>query len=138
VNCVVGANEGWRLDLGNPGEKILAPSITVSNEVFFTSYLPEGELDAQGAKDQCAPFEGNGRLYAVGLLTGAPINPDWSVGNEDTLDSADRYQKLTSTGIPSELVPLGPGQFLKPDLTTEKTKGSSHWKTYWYEKGVDL
>jgi type IV pilus assembly protein PilY1 len=132
---------GWALDMEAPGEKVLAPSVSVNNEVFFTSYLPEGEPGAGGSPDPCnAGTEGSGRFYAVSLFNGYPVLNQQTLddlGNQDASSKVDRYSPLKSKGIPSEIVPLGPGYFIRPDLSIGKTSGSSMFRTFWFEKGVD-
>jgi hypothetical protein len=108
--------------------------------VFFTTYLPEGEPDAQGNPDPCqVGFEGSGRFYAVSLFNGYPALNQSTLDNQlpDATSKVDRYSPLKSKGIPSEMVPLGPGYYIRPDLQIGQTSGSSRFRTFWYEKGVD-
>jgi type IV pilus assembly protein PilY1 len=67
---------GWRLRLIQaPGEKVLAPSLAVRNELYFTSFTPAGD----GA---CG--SGTTRLYRVRVDDGRPPIPpdDGSPGEE--------------------------------------------------------
>ena len=132
---------GWALELDGSGEKVLAPSLTVNNQVLFTSYLPNGEIGSTGTTDPCAAgSEGSGRFYAVSLFNGYPALNQRILddsGNQLPSSEGDRYSALKSSGIPSEIVPLGPGYFLRPDLSVGKTSGSSMFRTFWYESGVD-
>ncbi len=120
-----------------PGEKALAPALTTFGTVFFTTFLPEG--NAAQAGTVCAPSEGAGRLYAVKIANGAPVNNyDASDGNGNSpeLSKTDRFKSLSSGGIPAEVVPVG-DFVLPPDLDPESTGGRSFWKTFRYEKNVD-
>ncbi|MBL8224941.1 MAG: PQQ-binding-like beta-propeller repeat protein [Chromatiales bacterium] len=56
---------GWRLRLVQvPGEKVLAPSLTIRNQLYFTSFAP----DADGP---CGT--GTTRLYRVSVRDGRPL-----------------------------------------------------------------
>lgn len=134
-SCTADVSNGWKLELEQPGEKALAPALTTFGTVFFTTFLPEGSAAQAGTV--CAPSEGGGRLYAVKLADGAPTNNyDTSDGNSPSLSKADRFNILSSGGIPAEVVPIG-DFILPPDLDPESTGGRAFWKTFWYEKEVD-
>lgn len=132
--CTADLRNGWKLEMEENGEKVLAPALTAFGTVFFTSYLPEGSA-AEGAL--CAPSEGGGRLYAVKIADGSPaINYDASDGGGTNLTKTDRFNPLLSGGIPAEVVPIG-DYILPPDLNPQSTGGRAFWKTFWYEKDVD-
>jgi type IV pilus assembly protein PilY1 len=59
--------DGWALNLTANGEKALARSLTIGNQLFFTTFSPETELAG------CGFSAGNGRLYAIDLLTGTAV-----------------------------------------------------------------
>ena len=133
--CTADLTNGWKLELEQPGEKALAPALTTFGTVFFTTFLPEGSAAEAGTP--CAPSEGGGRLYAVKITDGAPVNNyDPTDGNAPSLTKTDRFNTLTSGGIPAEVVPIG-NYILPPDLNPESTGGRAFWKTYWYEKNID-
>ena len=74
-SCTLDLSDGWRLQMTETGEKILATALTITGKVFFTSYLPR----AGNAVTACSPDEGAGRLYAVSLQNAtAVINYDSS------------------------------------------------------------
>ena len=131
--CSVDLNLGWRLQMEDTGEKILSTPTTITGMVFFTTYLPKGA----GSSTACAPSEGAGRLYAVGLQNA------WSVINYDTSDDDpdqpdepttknDRSTDLDSAGIPAEVVSMPPNKILRPDLQIENIDSTTRWRTYWY------
>ena len=71
---------GWRLDLQAPGEKGLAPTVTLGGKVFATTFTPNELLTDPNI---CEPLSGRGRLYVVNLFDGdrallnlAPVVPD--------------------------------------------------------------
>ena len=131
--CTVNLTKGWRLNMQDSGEKILATPLTVTGKVFFTSYLPRGG----SAATACAPSEGAGRLYAVALQNGtAVINYDTSDDTSDDPDApnstADRSVELISAGIPAEVVSIPPNKILRPDLQIDDVNAATRWRTYWY------
>ena len=77
---------GWRLNLTEPGEKVLSSSITVENTILFATYIPAQENLA----NPCAPSIGGGRAYVVSLFDATPAN-----GPTVT----DRHQQLEQPGI---------------------------------------
>jgi type IV pilus assembly protein PilY1 len=132
-NCSVDLEDGWRLNMQDSGEKILATPLTVTGKVFFTSYLPRGG----SAATACAPSEGAGRLYAVSLQNAtAVINYDTSDDTSDDPDApnstADRSVELISAGIPAEVVSIPPNKILRPDLQIDDVNAATRWRTYWY------
>lgn len=135
-SCTAGLANGWKMALEGVGEKALAPAITAFGTVYFTTFLPQGS--AADAGTSCAPSEGGGRLYAVNLFNAAPVkNYDTSDGSDDVnLTKSDRFDPLSSGGIPAEVVPIG-GYILPPDLEAESIQVREFWKTFWFEKDVD-
>ena len=69
---------GWMLELESSGEKVMGASITVNNQIIFTSYEPVATGDA------CSPAVGGGAVYALDVMNGAPVlNLDDSGDDED-------------------------------------------------------
>ena len=77
---------GWRLNLTEPGEKVLSSSITVENTILFATYIPAQENLA----NPCAPSIGGGRAYVVSLFDATPANGP---------NITDRHQELEQPGI---------------------------------------
>jgi len=132
-SCDIDLTNGWRLQLTEPGEKVLATALTLSGKVFFTTYLPR----TAGASSACAPAEGAGRLYAVAFQDAtAVINYDTSdddptnPGEPSTTN--DRFTDLSSAGIPAEVVSVPPNKILRPDLQVDDVDATTRWRTYWY------
>ena len=132
-SCTIDLDDGWRLGLEEPGEKVLATPLTITGKVFFTSYLPHSGTGATA----CSPSEGAGRLYAVSLQDAtAVINYDTSdddPGNPDQPNSKnDRSVELQSLGIPAEVVSVPPNKILRPDLQIDNIDATTRWRTYWF------
>jgi type IV pilus assembly protein PilY1 len=138
--CPVDLTHGWKLQLEDAGEKSLATPTTIAGTVLFTTFMPAGA----SAATRCAPDEGRGRLYAVGLQDAR------SVINYDTTDDdpnyegeattkADRTTDLRSPGIPAEVVSIPPNQILRPDLQIDTIDVTTRWRTFWFlEENSDL
>jgi type IV pilus assembly protein PilY1 len=133
-SCVIDLTNGWQLQLVDIGEKVLATPITIDGQVFFTSYLPNGGVTASA----CAPSEGAGRLWTVGLQDARSVinynTTDDSSANitGEAETTADRYMELNAPGIPSEVVSVPPNKILRPDLTIDTVDVTTRWRTFWY------
>ncbi len=127
---------GFKLELETDGEKGLSEPITLNNIIFFTTYVPN-----TGAQvSPCAPVEGEGFLYAIGLSNGTAAynfntqDDDPSTPGQPTTKS-DRIRKLTSGGIPSRVLPITPEAVMPPDFSEPLDPGSSgKLPIYWYQR----
>jgi type IV pilus assembly protein PilY1 len=140
--CIVNLTNGWRLELEEPGEKVLATALTITGKTFFTTYMPFSGTGATA----CSPSEGAGRLYAVSLQDAtAVINYDTSDDDPSSPDpdapnsKADRSVELQSLGIPAEVVAVPPNKILRPDLQIDNIDATTRWRTFWYlQEDADL
>ncbi|MDX1481041.1 MAG: PilC/PilY family type IV pilus protein [Woeseiaceae bacterium] len=131
--CVVNLTNGWRMQLEEQGEKVLATALTLTGKIFFTTYLPHAETGASA----CSPSEGAGRLYAVGLQDARSVmnydtsdDPPGSDPDEPT-SKGDRHVELQSLGIPAEVVSVPPNKILRPDLQIDNVNATTRWRTFW-------
>ena len=124
---------GWALQLEVAGEKSLASPLTISNTVFFTTFLPKLPQDAPDPElAACQPDEGSGRFYAVSLQNANPfVARDRPIDNWAEGEPFQRYTLLNSGGIPAEVVAIPPNRILRPDLTVEPVPATSRWRTFW-------
>jgi len=60
--------EGWYIKLQEPGEKVLAHSLTINEGVNFSTYLP----NAVDSTNPCSPALGKSRLYRVQAFDATP------------------------------------------------------------------
>ncbi|MFK8075300.1 MAG: PilC/PilY family type IV pilus protein [Granulosicoccus sp.] len=95
--------EGWKLRLAENGEKNLSRSITINNQILFSSYAPIA------SNDYCAPPSGRGFVYAIDAIHGDPVIPLASGGSGGTggpgghsLSVSDRKVILKAASIPPE------------------------------------
>ena len=130
---VVG-RQGWFMDLETKGEKVLGDSITVNNQVVFTSYLPKTDLG------NCESDIGTGRVYAVSVFDGSPaIEKVDEDGNplEETKD--DRFEELVHGGIPPEPAALitenGPTILVGPEQPLDLDFNNLTQRSYWRDNG---
>jgi len=125
---------GWRLRMTEPGEKVLSDSITVNNQVIFTTYVPKK------ASAVCTTAIGGGRVYVVDVRNGKPKLDLDGKGGEGALTESDRGKDLVHGGIPPEpaalfteegnpIILVGPEQPLN-DINLS----SDAIRTYWRER----
>ena len=129
--------KGWILKLDS-GEKVLAPSIVVSGNVYFTTYTPPAALNRRNA---CTPNSGSGATYIVRIDDARPIL-DLAAPHDQMLELEDRKTHLQQKGIPSQPLviyaelPSGQTQavvlvgkeIVKADTKTSiQATGSSFW-----------
>ena len=146
ADCVLDFDNGWFIRLlEGKGEKLLAGALTAANRVYFSTYLPPRSNEAT----TCGPTEGTGLFYAVGLKQATAVfnynTADCSssfCGGSDAPNSAkDRFDALTSAGIPAEVVyiniPDASGGEVKcalsSDLNCRTLPGATRFRTFWYK-----
>ncbi len=152
---------GWMLELETSGEKVLGSSITVNNQLIFTSYEPVASGDV------CSPAIGGGAVYVLDVITGAPtldldgsdgLQEDGSVepGQEDDDNSgnatnfgnqqftkADRKKKLQQDGIPPSPTALitetngiiGSTILVSTEQPVDVDFSNLTQRTYWQDNG---
>ncbi|WP_444994695.1 PilC/PilY family type IV pilus protein [Aliikangiella sp. IMCC44359] len=102
---------GWYIGFTNTGEKVIERSITYSNTVIFTSYLPPSSIT-----NGCNAQAGASRRYMMDIADG---NPYQNNGGDDTLDKNDRYVDLEGGGIappPQILIPTNQSGKIEPQV----------------------
>ena len=128
---------GWFLRLPDAGEKVLGRSIIFNNILYFTSYVPDSNVDA------CAVALGGGYFYALSIFDGQPSQDFDGDGNvEDYETSTDdlRYS-LKHNGIPSSpSVLIAEGQDPEVFVGIEQIPTSINnltSRTYWVDSDVE-
>jgi type IV pilus assembly protein PilY1 len=126
-------NSGWYIDLEARGEKTLASSLTVNNQIILTTYTPETAVSA------CSGVTGVGRVYLVDLYNGKPSQ---DLDDSGTLTKEDRSRTLKAPSIPptpkmlfpeetdAPTILVGPEQ---PLLDVDLGVNKGFQRTYWYE-----
>ncbi|MET1253543.1 PilC/PilY family type IV pilus protein [Aliikangiella maris] len=83
--------KGWYIGFSYSGEKVIQSSITVSNTVIFSTYLPPGS-----SSNVCEAASGSSRLYTLNVSDG---NPYIDTNYDGKIDKSDREQVLKVPGI---------------------------------------
>jgi type IV pilus assembly protein PilY1 len=130
LSAIAGGKKGWRIDLENTGEKVLSDSVTLNNQIVFSTYTPTASTS------DCSAAQGTGRTYAVNLADATPsVNLDTTTTG--TLTKSDRVVELKRGGIPPKptvlmlpdpVVLIGPETPLK-----EMSFGDLSQRTFWYQ-----
>ncbi|TRY29585.1 PilC/PilY family type IV pilus protein [Aliiglaciecola sp. M165] len=94
ANTTFAEKQGWYLQLGAGGEKVLASPLIIDYQLFFTTYLP-----ASANNSLCAPPSGNSRAYLVNLVNANAVT---DLDYDGDLENEDRYAQLRQTGIAPE------------------------------------
>ncbi len=91
---------GWRMDLQDDGEKVLAESRTFQNRLYITTYSPqEREYDPA----LCVATVGLNRLYIVDAATARPV-VDLDTATDGVSSLSDRSKELAQGSIAPEAI----------------------------------
>ncbi len=126
---------GWKIHMERAGEKVLAKSVTINNQIIFTTYRTGAPPDA------CTPALGSGTTYVVKATNGSATNNLNNQGSEHDLTKSDRIVELAHGGIPPEAIVLFPsdtnnGNGKEPIIVIGTQKidiglGNLTTKTFW-------
>lgn len=134
ASSISGGKYGWYITMGHSGEKILSTSVTVNNQVIFSTYTPEA------SSSTCSASQGTGRTYVVSVFDGTPtINFDLTVSSDpNALTVEDRSVTLQRSGIPPEATVLfapDPVVLVGPEMPlSDLPFGDISQRTYWYQE----
>ncbi len=128
------------------GEKSLNPSSTFDNKIFFTTYLPP--TDSEANPETCSiTSSGRNRVYVINAFNGAPIprrdgetDPDGDGTGDGSggMKKEDRFEELAQGGIAPEVSFLfpEPNQVMclsGVEILNACKNFNSRIKTYWRE-----
>lgn len=91
---------GWRMNLQDVGEKVLAESRTFQNQIYFTTYSPQQR--AYNA-EYCVATVGLNRLYVVDAVTAKPVN-NFDTSTPGATEASDRFKELAQGSIAPEVI----------------------------------
>ena len=91
-------NVGWKMNLTDTSEKVLAESRTFQNRIYFTSYSPE-ERDYN--PEYCVATVGLNRLYVVDAVTAKPV-VNFDTTTTGVTSVSDRFKELAQGSIAPE------------------------------------
>lgn len=126
---------GWYIDLEDEGEKVLSSSITLNNQLIFTTYSPSKN------EEICSAAVGSGSVYAVSIFNGDPIvdlDGSGSSGPNGEFIKSQRKKDLTYAGIPPSPSVIFPEVgdatiLLGPETLPEVDIGEPKRRTFWQE-----
>jgi type IV pilus assembly protein PilY1 len=101
---ITSSDRGWKFTVPD-NQKILADSLTFSDEIFFVSFSPDANVTST-----CGTGKGTNFLYRMSIVNGDPIVPNLST-LDPLLSDDERRQTLQQGGIapsPMMLFPSPP------------------------------
>ena len=127
----LGNSSGWYIRLTRSGEKVLASSLTVGGELFFTTYEPVPNANS------CKASAGTPRLFHINLEDATPVKNYDGIGADNELTRPDREVKLQTTSLPTSPQRLridGKDVLCVGTECQPLQTGESILKTYWLEE----
>ena len=122
LNPTIGAgNVGWKMNLTDMSEKVLAESRTFQNRIYFTSYSPE-ERDYN--PEYCVATVGLNRLYVVDAVTAKPV-VNFDTTTTGVTSVSDRFKELAQGSIAPEAHVRVPHPRCDP-RQSEPPRGAAH------------
>jgi type IV pilus assembly protein PilY1 len=123
---------GWfiRLEEAN-GEKTLAASLTINNQLMFTTYQPNPQTT------ECHQLSGIRRFYVVNLSDGTPVG---DANGDNIIDKTDRYRRLKAGSLAGQpRIIFGEKNVVTVMVGAEimefKPLINQNWqRSYWYQK----
>jgi len=91
---------GWRMNLQDAGEKVLAESRTFQSRIYFTTYSPQ---ERKYNPEFCVATVGLNRLYVVDATNGKPV-VNFSEPTSPPADVSDRFKELAQGSIAPEAI----------------------------------
>lgn len=91
----LGQKGGWYIKLTRPGEKVLATSLTIGGEIFFTTYEPSPSTSG------CSTSAGTPRLFHIDQTNATPVKNYDGIGSDTELTVPDREVQLLTTSLPT-------------------------------------
>ena len=97
---IAAADVGWKMNLQDTGEKVLAESRTFQNSIYFTSYSPEQRAYNP---EYCVATVGLNRLYVVDAASAKPVL-NFDVATAGVTSVSDRSKELAQGSIAPEAI----------------------------------
>lgn len=91
---------GWKMDLQDDGEKVLAESRTFQNRLYITTYSPQQRAYNP---EYCVATVGLNRLYIVDAATARPV-VDMDTATAGVSSLSDRFKELAQGSIAPEAI----------------------------------
>lgn len=129
---LLGESDGWYITLERAGEKVLATSLTVGGEVYFTTYEPKPVAVGCGVSGAGIP-----RLFHIQLSNATPVVNYDGIGLDTELTRPDREVKLKTTSLPTSPQRLridGKDIIIVGTETMDPKETAAVVRTYWVEQ----
>ncbi len=123
--------EGWLLEMENSGEKVLASSSTILNQIAFTTYEPSAPDTVS-----CKPAHGTNRIYVVDINFGGPVMDS---NGDGVIDKSDRVTQLKTGSIAStptviDTIDSKPTVWVGTERVENINTDIESIRTYWIEE----
>ncbi len=130
-NSDIARKEGWYLRMLGNGEKVLAGSTTIQNQIVFTTYEPTAANTGS-----CNPTQGTSRAYLVSLFDASPM---LDINGDNTVNAADRVIQLQIGSIPAtptviDTLESKPTVWIGPERLDQVNTDVESKRTYWIEE----
>ena len=91
AQVLLDASSGWFLNLGTTtGEKVLSRSVTISGNLFFTTFIPNLNT---AVNNVCEPSAGQSRLYVVNIRDARAV---FDFNADSAVNTIDRFRTIGS------------------------------------------
>ncbi|WP_420466804.1 pilus assembly protein [Panacagrimonas sp.] len=118
---------GWKLRLGDRGEKTMSQPLTTGGTVYFTTYLTP-DPDSRN----CAPQEGRNRVYGVSLADSRPLVDRFI----NDADNDGRSSDGGAPGLAGEINTLATNT-ISANTQTLEARSPRYYPVYWRERRGD-
>jgi len=130
---------GWYKELDTLGEKVLGPSLTINNQVTFTTYMPDLFVEP------CSPAIGTGAIYVLDVVSGRPTSDldgdgqsslqTYDPADPGDIDVDDDKKLLKHPGLPPPVVAIiteeNEGALVGSELQDDPDFGMKTRRTFW-------
>ncbi len=123
--------QGWYINMEHTGEKVLASSLTIQNQIVFTTYEPKASVTGS-----CNPAQGTSRAYLVSLFDASPmvdVNQDTSVTKEDRIIQL-QIGSIPATPTVIDTLESKPTVWVGPERVDQVDTDVESVRTYWIEE----
>ncbi|MEH6472914.1 MAG: PilC/PilY family type IV pilus protein [Halopseudomonas sp.] len=130
-NSDASRKDGWYIRMENSGEKVLAGSATIQNQVVFTTYEP-----TPSSGGSCNATQGTSRAYLVSLFDASPMQ---DINEDNSVTAADRVIQLQIGSIPAtptviDTLESKPTVWVGPERLDQVNTDVESVRTYWIEE----
>ena len=132
TDVIIPPKEGWYIRFTRPGEKMLATSLTIDGQVYFTTYEPTPNTTG------CIYSAGIPRLYHISVSDATPVKNYDGIGLSTELTVPDReVGRLTTQSLPTSPQRLrvdGKDQLCIGTECESLNREETIIKTYWAQE----